>query len=307
MSFELNLATLPNSLLYIEGVQLSYIKVYVHIFNLWYSNSPCYISNPEFVKRTGLHKDTVINAIHFFEKNGLLKRVQKGTRRYLVQTTRFLETENEIVDKSPKNCANIDKGSELDRGGSELDPPQGSELDRHNNKYNNKYNKSSYMGNEQKKNKAVDNSTSTKNGTGKKEDWKESNQKKHSGANGKEAPTADVTKQSTSYDPDKHSIPSKCDPQSAGYQAFVDSNPYLKRKREARKAAKLPTGTDIQSEIPPRSFTDVQGATIDARGCQDIPPNVRGSDGLLEARGVYSFLEEAGMAGENRAHQHSKS
>lgn len=140
--FELNLASLPNHILYLEGVQLSYIKVYVHIFNLWHSNKPCFISNPEFCKRTGLHRDTVINALQFFEKHKLLKRVQKGNRRYLVQCTNVIETETEEEKKPQNDCTNIGNPSELDHPPVGVRPPHPSELDHHNNKYNNKIEKS---------------------------------------------------------------------------------------------------------------------------------------------------------------------
>lgn len=143
--FELNLASLPNHILYLEGVQLSYIKVYVQIFNLWQSHKPCFITNAEFAKRTNLHRDTVINAIQFFEKHNVLKRVQKGTKRYLVQVSNAIETESKAVDKSPINSTNDDQGSELDRQGVGVRPPKGSELDHHNNKNNIKKNKSSYL------------------------------------------------------------------------------------------------------------------------------------------------------------------
>lgn len=143
--FELNLASLPNYVLYLDGVQLSYIKVFVHIFSLWHSQKPCFITNGEFAKRTNLHRDTVINAIQFFEKHNVLKRIQKGTRRYLVQITRAVEIENEPVDNSPNDSTKVVQESELDQGGVGDRPPQGSELDHHNNKINNKYKKSSYM------------------------------------------------------------------------------------------------------------------------------------------------------------------
>jgi len=177
--FELNLASLPNYVLYLEGVQLSYIKVFVHIFNLWYSNKPCYITNAEFAKRTELHRDTVINAIQFFEKHNILKRVQKGTKRYLVQAPRAIETESQPVDNSPNNSTNSDQESELDHGGVGVRPFKGSELDHHNNKYNNKY-KKSFCNNE---------------------DQKANNEKKPAWAEKPKSPFSDPTKQSTSYKP----------------------------------------------------------------------------------------------------------
>lgn len=180
MSFELNISTLPNYILYLEGVQLSYIKVYVHIFNLWHSQKPCYLSNREFCNRTGLNKDTVSNAITFFEKHGILKRKQKGTRRYLIQPEKVLETTSESVDNLKNSCSKNDNPPELDRQPAGVRPSDPPELDRHNNKYNNKYNKSSCSSNDKKQSNE------------KKPDW--ANQAKSSGF-------ANVESQSTSYDP----------------------------------------------------------------------------------------------------------
>lgn len=160
MSFELNLASLPNHILYLAGVQLSYIKVYVHVFNLWHAQKPCFLSNAEFVRRTNLNRDTVINALQFFEKHGILKRVQKGTKRYLVQPTHVIEIEasDESVDNSSSVSTKIDKPSELDHPPVGVRPPQGSELDHHNNKINNKYKKSSCEKSESKTKAPTDNS-----------------------------------------------------------------------------------------------------------------------------------------------------
>lgn len=141
MSFELNLASLPNHILYIKGVQLSYIKVFVHIFNLWQAEKPCFLSNPELARRTQLHEDTVREAIKFFEKNNILKRIQKLGKRYLVQKTQYVEIE--VNDGFENFSTNNDQSTELDPPGYGVRPPQGTELDPHNIKYNNKYNKSS--------------------------------------------------------------------------------------------------------------------------------------------------------------------
>jgi len=163
--------------------------------------------------------------------------------------------------------------------------------------------KSFCVSQEQKKHKTVNNSTDGVKTAPpvKKSDWKEANQKKHSWADGKkEAPRADVTKQSTSYDPDKHRTTATFDPNSPGYQAFVNSVPSIRRahqkRKEAIEAAKLPAGTSVQSEIPSRSEPDSQGATIDDGGQRDNPPPIRSANRLLEARRVHSFLEETGLA-----------
>lgn len=148
--FELNLASLPNHILYLEGVQLSYIKVFVHIFNLWQAEKPCFLSNPELVKRTNLHIDTVKSALQFFEKNNVFKRVQKGNKRYIVQTPKAVEIENETVDNSTINCTNIARGAELDPPLGGVRPPPQAELDPHNIKTNTKLNKSFCSSNDKK-------------------------------------------------------------------------------------------------------------------------------------------------------------
>lgn len=178
--FDLNLATLPNSILYLEGMQLSYVKVYVHIFNLWHSHNPCFISNAEFAKRTGLHPDTVRTAIQFFENNSILKRVQKNGKRYLIQVTKFIETnDEEPVDNSEKTCTNIGRGAELDPPPCGVRPPLGAELDPHNNKLNTKSKKSFCASLEIQRPKLVDNR-------------KIENEKKHDFANKKDDVTCNV-------------------------------------------------------------------------------------------------------------------
>ena len=134
--FELNLASLPNHILYLKGVQLSYIKVFVHIFNLWQSDKPCYIKNTEFCRRTGLCRETVSNAITFFETNKILKRITKRGKRYLIQIAATIEISSE------EECSNNAKGAELDHKGCGVRPHKGAELDhlyiRKNKEVNNK-------------------------------------------------------------------------------------------------------------------------------------------------------------------------
>ncbi len=201
MSFELNIAVLPNSVLYLDGCQLSYIKVYVHIFNLWNSNKPCFITNDEFCKRTKLHKDTVIGAITFFEKHGVLKRVQKGRRRFLVQTAQYIETDSEPVDNSEINSSNNNHGSELDLQRVGVRPSEGSELDRNNIKYNNKANKSFCVSHEEPKkaeSKATAKEATTLNNR------ILDNRAKPSWADNQKSPFANVERQSTSFEVTKN-------------------------------------------------------------------------------------------------------
>ena len=91
MSYTPSLVVIPYRILYLEGVQLSYIKVYEHIFHLWNQRKQCFISNPEFCRRTGLGISTVQEALAFFEEKGELKRTFKGRRRFLIQPELSIE------------------------------------------------------------------------------------------------------------------------------------------------------------------------------------------------------------------------
>lgn len=216
--FELNLATLPNHILYLEGVQLSYIKVFVQIFNFWHSQKPCYLSNKQLIERTGLHRTTIIDAISFFEQQNVLKRVQKGSKRYLVQTAKVVECENEPVDNSAKNSLNNAQESELGYGGVGDRLRGGSELGyTYNNKYNNKDNKSFCLSDEQKKSTPVDN-------------IKEQNKIKHSWADKSKQKAVDVTKLSNCYKATPKAPPN---PDSEGYKAFKKVSAILQKSAPA--------------------------------------------------------------------------
>jgi hypothetical protein len=156
MSFELNLSIIPNRIYYLEGVQLSYIKVYAHIFNLWYSNKPCFIGIDEFVERTGLAKSTIYESLLYFEKMNEIKRVRKGGKKYILQPSRFIETEGLPVDKPRVNRSKNNLNSEIADRNSELAEKNSAKSD-HNNKYNNKYKKSFCASPKSKKPKTVEN------------------------------------------------------------------------------------------------------------------------------------------------------
>ncbi len=112
-SYTPSLIVFPHKILYLDGLQLSYLKVYEIIFHLWHSARPCFISNPEFCKRTGLAESTIREALAFFESKGEIQRVFKGRKRFIVQPVREIETSCELVDKSPQNSSKSDHPAEI--------------------------------------------------------------------------------------------------------------------------------------------------------------------------------------------------
>lgn len=137
----------------------------------------------------------------------------------------------------------------------------------------------------------------------KKPDWKEANQTKHSWAEPKKAPIADVTKQSTSYDPAKHTDNKRFDPNSPGYQAFLDANPRIKRARERREAVsqttELPAGTAVPAEIPSSKHASNESSEHALDGQSYLAPELRNGHRLMETRGTRSYFEKAGLACED--------
>lgn len=109
MSYAPSLIVIPHRILYLDGVQLSYIKVYEHIFHLWNQRKKCFISNPEFARRTGLAVSTIKEALAFFEEKGELKRMFRGRRRFLVQPEMSIEVEDD-------SCEEVDHAAEIADG-----------------------------------------------------------------------------------------------------------------------------------------------------------------------------------------------
>jgi hypothetical protein len=281
MSFELNLAIIPNRIYYLEGVQLSYIKIYVHIFNLWHSNRPCFIGVDEFVERTQLAKSTVYEALLYFEKMNEIKRVSKGRKKYILQPTRFIETEEMPVDKPAENRTKNNLHSEMADDNSEL-ADKNSANSEHNNKYNNKYKKSSCLTDEQKKRKAE-------------------NEKKPEWASGKKSPMASVEVQSTSYN--------KTKTMETAEQPSKHVIEYQKRQSErtAKPADELPPRAEVRVEIPNKGHNGGQGAAITPNRGKGGSSEFRGRHGLLAACSPYLHSEETGMAGDEDGRTNSTS
>jgi hypothetical protein len=257
------------------------------------------------VKTIGLALDlgetAVKGGLQFLAQHGLIKKEARfGENGSRLSNEYTLNIPKEFIEKSYNDYGShtifpreiVDNSGGVGRqatgGGSASDGGVGRQATSlNNNKYNNNINKKLLSKSEQKK----------------------ANEQKPSWAEPKPSPRADVTKQSTSWNAEEHNKKSNCSPETV--EKAMMSLPRHMRPKKYRNAdsndiktetAKLSTGTAIQSEIPSTSFTDGQGATIDARGCQDIPSDVRGSNGLLEARRVYSFIEEAGMASADGVH-----
>ncbi len=173
-------------------------------------------------------------------------------------------------------------------------------------------NKKSFCEKDEKaESKTVDNSRTTeKPYSGKKKDWKEANQTKHSWADGKkDSPVADVTRQSTSYDPSKHNDTKCFDPDAPGYQAFLNANPAIKRAHERRKkkqATELSTGTPVQPEISSREHASEKSSEHALDGQSYFAPELRNSHRVMAPSSARSYLEKTGLASEDRVNGNAR-
>jgi hypothetical protein len=284
----------PTRIWNLPGITLQLLKFYEKIFQFWHQDHKCFIGNRALMDYAGMKSDSTVRAAFtYFETHGEMKRVMKAGKRYIVQPVKAVETES--VDNLHENSATNDHtsapalGGERHSAGTPSAPalPNNINIIKQNNKKLLSYD-------EQKKHKAVD----------KREDWKEANQKKHSWADGKkESPRADVTKQSTSYDPDKHRDTKPFDPDSPGYQAFLDANPRIKRAHEKRKKAsqttELSAGTSVSTEVPSREHTSETRSEHALDGQSYLSPELRNGHRLMAPRSACSYLEASGLASED--------
>jgi hypothetical protein len=112
----------------------------------------------------------------------------------------------------------------------------------------------------------------------------------------KKCPLADVTKQSTSYNPNgpiRQSEPS----------LLLKQHLEEKKANDTKKAAELLARAEIQSNIPVRDEPGVQGAAINASGYEGGSSGFRSLDGLLEASGTCARFEETGLADTERRYR----
>ncbi len=287
----------PSRIWNLPSITLQLLKFYEKIFQFWHQDYKCFIGNRALMEYAGMKSDSTVRAAFtYFESHGEMKRVMKGGKRYIVQPVRAVETE--IVDNLGENSSKNDHTSAtaLPPQRHSAGTPSATALPNNINIIK-EIKKSSCDKDEQKKQKAVNNS---------KEGWKESNLKKHSWADGKkDSPVADVTKQSTSYDPTKYDDTKRFDPESPGYKAFLDANPRIKRAREKREAAsqatELSTGTAVPTEVPSGEHASETRSEHALDGKSYLAPELRNSHRVMAPSRARSYLEKTGLAGENHS------
>lgn len=91
LNYNQNFFITPFYIANLPGMTLSYLRVYEIIFQFWNKGRTCFLSNPTIHERTGVCLTQIKEALNFFENLGELKRVTKGTRRYLIQPERAIE------------------------------------------------------------------------------------------------------------------------------------------------------------------------------------------------------------------------
>lgn len=96
---------IPRRIRDLKGITLGFIDVYETMFQFWNKGLNCFLSNPTISKRTGLSGRQVREALTFLEANGELKRQRVGTRRFLIQPERRIETSEDMDDGLPVSAS----------------------------------------------------------------------------------------------------------------------------------------------------------------------------------------------------------
>lgn len=76
---------IPRHIRHLEGMTLSFLDFYETIYQFLNKGKSCFLSNAIIKQRTGIQSDSRINmAFQFFEKHGVMKRVYKEGKRFIV-------------------------------------------------------------------------------------------------------------------------------------------------------------------------------------------------------------------------------
>jgi hypothetical protein len=90
-SFTPTFFILPFHIMSLDGITLGYAKVYAYIFEFWNKGLHCYVGIEAIMKRTGLAKTQVYEALSFFEKKDELKRELIKGKKYFIKPEMRLE------------------------------------------------------------------------------------------------------------------------------------------------------------------------------------------------------------------------
>ncbi len=181
-----NFYIVPTHIRKLPGMTLALLDFYETIFQFLNKGKLCFLKNDAIKERTGIKSiSTIQEAFKFFEKHGVMKRIVKNGKRYIVQTLAIedqtdendLSLERQVVDNSKLSTDNSPKNDQaiaVPIGGYRCTDREGIAVPIHNNNnINNKnINKSSASSFEKHKTKVYDNNRT---------------------------PFADVTKQTTSF------------------------------------------------------------------------------------------------------------
>jgi hypothetical protein len=270
MSFNKIWFMVPYHIRKLPGMTLALLDIYETVFEFLNRGKPCFLSNQMIMERTGIKNDkTVRDGLAFFEKAGVLKRVIKNNQRHIVQIM-SVQTDDTVdpVDNSPENCTNFEGGGSTGPGGRVCTGGGGGSTGPHNiNKLNKEINKSFCPSDEQKKD------------NGKKHDW----------ADKPKSPLADVTKQSTSYNPERMMKPSPISPLLAAYMEK------LKKENDEQTNVIFTRTTDTGSTAT-TTHTGLQGPQNAFRREAAISSRLSRKNGVMALSGPYIPIKEDGMA-----------
>lgn len=133
-TYEETFYIIPRYIRKLEGITLTFLDFFETIFQFWNKNKSCFLSNALIKKRTGIKSDSTINeAFQYFEKQGVMKRIEKDGRRYIVPVISEIETDSGVSLQREGGLATA-------RGGVSLQRDINKEvINKKTNKENNNY------------------------------------------------------------------------------------------------------------------------------------------------------------------------
>lgn len=245
-SYQQSFFTVPYRIITLPGITIQLIRFYEKIFQFWYRDHECFIGNDELMEHCGMKSESTISkAFQFFEKAGEIKReIRPSGQRYIIQPPRKVEIvqkKNDKLSTPPLATARVTpRASET--------PPLATARHNNNNLNNINLSKSSCDQNPEKPKAPNAQKPPMTRST-----MRTENEKRHWDDKPKAA-LANVSTQSTSFDPEKYRQP-RASAETARH--YLDQIPGIRNRRNRNhnedgrhgchgKAEKMPTAASLE-------------------------------------------------------------
>ncbi len=106
----------PRHIIELPDITFAYLKVFETIFQFWNKGEACFLKNIAIKERTGVKETQIYDALNYFIKQGVMQKINKAGKRYLMPINNPIELECKKVKQEsaiPDHSTEIKQWSAL--------------------------------------------------------------------------------------------------------------------------------------------------------------------------------------------------